>query len=491
MLHGLLKVINSEQMDCLHKGILNVLETTGLQIHGQFLLEALADAGCKVDFKKERVWFKPELVEKQIEAQRDRYKMLRSSLWYPHCREMPENDVARPDEFSVDFGYATPWIYDLEQGANRQPAIKDQVDMIRLGNAIEQVKAVNAPFVCGEFDSRMEIIESARLLLLNTNKPGWVGTSSGKEVKFLAEFASLVTDSKKEILKKQPPVFVHAYCTTSPLKIDNRSCDVLEEALKYGFPINFAAMPILGATTPVTPAGSAIVAASEILGGITAASLLAPDAYYYGTSISAEMDMMTTQVCYSTPAAILTDAMLHQLFRYKYGLVLNVEPGYVEAKEPGIQAAFMKTFRQMALGSTASMMLPIGILDSASTFSPAQAMIDLDFNKGMYKFGQGTKVNDETMCVGLINEMCFCEHKTYLETEHTFEHFRDVLWDPAYLDRNYSSSGTSGNADKAMLKKADNDWRKLVDSQEAIEVAPALKKELDQIVEAAKKELLV
>ena len=47
------------------------------------------------------------------------------------------------------------------------------------------------------------------------------------------------------------------------------------------------------------------------------------------------MDMRTTQVCYSTPAAVLTDVALHELFRVKYGLVHNVEPAYVEAKVPG------------------------------------------------------------------------------------------------------------------------------------------------------------
>jgi trimethylamine--corrinoid protein Co-methyltransferase len=115
---------------------------------------------------------------------------------------------------------------------------------------------------------------------------------------------------------------------------------VLEEALKYGFPVNFAPMPILGATAPMTPAGAAIVAAAEILGCMTATSLIDPDVYYFFTSITGEMDMKTTQVCYGTPAAILTDVALHQLFRRRYGLVHNVEPGYVEAKSPACKRHF-------------------------------------------------------------------------------------------------------------------------------------------------------
>ncbi|MCX7826538.1 MAG: trimethylamine methyltransferase family protein, partial [Verrucomicrobiae bacterium] len=174
MPRGLLKVLDTEQTKRLHQRTLEVLEKTGLQIQGEFLLRALADAGCRVDFAAKRAWFKPDLVERQVAAQRGRYKMVRSSLWYPFCRSLPDDDVAFPDEFIVDYGYATPWIYDYPQARFRKPTAQDQVEMIRLGNALPCVKAVNAPFICGEFDPRIEIIESSRLLLLNTRKPGWV-----------------------------------------------------------------------------------------------------------------------------------------------------------------------------------------------------------------------------------------------------------------------------------------------------------------------------
>jgi trimethylamine--corrinoid protein Co-methyltransferase len=372
-MHGLLQVLDAGQMNRLHAGALAVLERTGLQIQGDFLLRALADAGCKVDFQSHRAWFPPELVERQLEAQRGRYKMVRSSLWYPFCREMPASDVAAADRFTVDYGFATPWIFDYPQRRYRKPTVDDQVDAIRLGNALECVAAVNAPYICGDYDPRTENIESARLLMLHTKKPGWVGTSSGAQVKYLAEMAALAAGDSTERLRTQPPIIVTAYCTTSPLKLDTRSCEVLGEALKHGFPVNFAPMPILGATTPMTPAGSVVVAAAEILGCLTATTLVNPYVFYYSTSISAEMDMRTTQVCFATPAAMLTDAALHQLFRFKYGMVHNIEPAYVEAKVPGIQAAAMKVFRQMALGSTASLPLAIGTLDSAAVFSPTGA----------------------------------------------------------------------------------------------------------------------
>ncbi len=492
MLKEKLRVIGRSEMQRLHETVMNVLEKTGLQIRGPKLLQGLADAGCKVDFQNQRAWFKPGLVEKQIAGQRDRYKMVRSSLWYPFCREMPKEDAAWPDEFCVDFGFGAPWIYEYPTGEYRRPAMQDQIRMIKLGNALDAVKAVNAPFVCGDVDPRVETIESSRLLLLHTRKPGWVGTSNGAEVKYLAEFAALAADHNEETLRTAPPIIVNAYCTTSPLKIDTRSCEVLIEALKYKFPVNMASMPILGGTTPVTPAGSVVVAAAEILGGITAASILAPDVFYYGTSIAGEMDMRTTQICYATPASILTDAALYEMFRDHYGLVLNVEPAYVDAKCPGLQAAFMKMYRQMAFASTASCSLPVGLLDNGAVFSPTQTMLDLDAAKAIYMFGRGMEVNEETMCLDLIHQLEFCQNGSYLDTDHTLSHFRSELWGPKYFDRSYRKDGnlTPAEHDARLLDKADQDWRDLVASQPDLEFSAQWKEELDRIVDAARKDLL-
>lgn len=482
MLRGMLRAANGDQLDQIHRGILEVLERVGLRIKSRILLEALAGAGCKVDWPTWRVWFRPELVEQQVSAQKQRCRSVRSSLWYPFCSQMQGDDVSWPDTFICDYGYGTPWIYDYQAGGVRQPTVKDQIDMILLGNALECVRAVNAPLICSEFDPRTETIESARVLLRHTRKPGWVGTNSRREVKYLAELAALADRDFETTRTTQPAIAVTAYCTTTPLKLEERSAGVLEEAFAYGFPINFASMPILGATSPITPAGSAVLAGAELLGCMTAATLVDANAFYYTTSISAEMDMKTTAICFGRPAAMLTDILLHQLFRFRYGLVHNVDPGYVEAKTPGMHACWAKTYRQMAFGSTVSSPLPLGALDNASVFSPTQTMLDLEVNDAHYRFGKGVEVDAESICLDLIQQLEFCERSTYLESDHTLHHLRGVGWYPQSL---YATTGES-----ELLTAADHKWRELVASQSPPPLDAAYSEEIDRIVEAAKRELL-
>jgi trimethylamine--corrinoid protein Co-methyltransferase len=497
MLTGLLKVIDDEGMEAVHRAALRVLERTGLTLRGDFLLRALADAGCRVDFAAQRAWFLPELVERQVAAQRDRYRLVRSSLWYPFCESLPVDGVAWPSDFTVDYGFTTPAIYEYPEGRYRPPTTEDQVEMIRLGQVLTPVRAVCSPFVCADFDPCLEPLESAGLLLLHSDKPGWVGVGDPRQVRFLAELAGLATEAlgsaaRASAFRTAPPMFAHAYCTTSPLKLDTSACQVLQEALRYGFPVNFAPMPILGGTTPVTPAGSMVVATAEILGCLTACSLVAPEVYYYATSITGEMDMRTTQVCYATPAAVLTDAALHQLFRRRYGLVLNVEPAYVEAKCPGIQAAFMKTFRQMAFAATVSAPLGIGLLDNGAAFSPVQAMIDLELNRALHRWGQGISVDEESLAVDSIEALGFCEHEAHIGTEHTLHHFQEVLWDPRLFDRTYrrDESYRAEEADRQLLDRADEQWRALVKAQPPLERDAAFCSELERILTAARTELL-
>jgi trimethylamine--corrinoid protein Co-methyltransferase len=243
---------------------------------------------------------------------------------------------------------------------------------------------------------------------------------------------------------------------------------------------------------PVTPAGIIVIASAEILGGITAASLINPHLYYFGCAITWEMDMKTTNIRFSTPAAILTDAALHQLFRYKYVLVLNIDPAYVEAKKPGIQASLLKIYRQMALGSTVSLPLPVGVLDNVFAFSPTQVMIDLEINKAIYKFAMGIEVNEETINIDLINRIGVGEKDNYLFSDQTLKYFKDILWDAELLDTSYRKNEyyIAESMDRQIMEKADLNWRELVASCEDIELKPGYRKKIEKVIEKARNDLL-
>jgi trimethylamine:corrinoid methyltransferase-like protein len=115
----------------------------------------------------------------------------------------------------------------------------------------------------------------------------------------------------------------------------------------------------------------------------------------------------------------------------------------------------------------------------------------LEVNEALYKFYAGMEVSEETICLDLISEMEFCSQRTYLETEHTAHHFRQVGWLPKLFDRSYCDhESLAVVSDEALLERADHAWRELVARQRPPDIGPHFARELDRITAAARRELL-
>ena len=85
----------------------------------------------------------------------------------------------------------------------------------------------------------------------------------------------------------------------------------------------------------------------------------------------------------------------------------------------------------------------------------------------------------------------FCQHHTYLETQHTAQRYRSVGWYPRLFDRAYCDhTQPAAPSDEAFLQQADEAWRQLVAAQQPPHVEPGFARELDRIVAAARVELL-
>ena len=61
-----LEILTDEQVQAIHRGTLNVLETTGVRVEHDKALALFAEHGCKVDFDKKRVRIPGWLVEESL-----------------------------------------------------------------------------------------------------------------------------------------------------------------------------------------------------------------------------------------------------------------------------------------------------------------------------------------------------------------------------------------------------------------------------------------
>src|SRR5665811_1606298 len=93
--------------------------------------------------------------------------------------------------------------------------------------------------------------------------------------------------------------------SVSPLHQERFGMDLALVLAKAGIPVSFYPMPILGATGPVTIAGSAVVNNAEFVSGATLVQLAHPGAKVIHGGGPTAMDMSSGAYASNSPEALL------------------------------------------------------------------------------------------------------------------------------------------------------------------------------------------
>jgi len=471
---GRLKIGTDDDLVRLNDAAWRVLERTGFKVYSNRLLDKLDAFGARVDGDSMIAKFPRELLEETLGCE------LRP--------EPPDEPVRVPADCRAGFGEVCFFLYDWETGERRHGTRQDTINMIRLGDAIPEVNRISTPVVNSEIDQRVEVLEAIELLIANSNKNGSTGIRCPEQTKYVVEITRLCEKHG------DPRRFVQTGgCLTSPLTLGERSAVIVEELMDLGYDtFGFSSMPIAGGNAPVTTAGCTVVTVAEQLGGRMVARSINPDAGGTGSIITGTMDMTNGKPSFCSPQAVMQDVLVWRVFRRLYGVSVGVErkASYINAKVPGLQAAYERTFKQMALASaTGALGLHLGSLDGAAILSPEQAMIDLDLGCGLCDFYKGVQINDDTIALDEIDAVGIGEGKSYLDTDHTFEHFREALWMPRLLDVSEWHDGLEPGRERETLGKANRQWKEHLASWKQPNINEDLLADVHEVVERAKQEV--
>lgn len=478
MIEGYLRVCSNHEIKKIEESAIRILEKVGIKVPSDILLDCLESYGADINRAMKVAKFPPALIENTIRLQKEK-------------RKNKKRNISKKNEFAQDFGYEAFFLYDWDKKERRRASRKDVIEMIHLGEVLEEVNSVGVPVLNSEIDQRIEAIEACELLYLHTNKHRGSGIRMPEQIKYIIEIDKILGFGPSN------PHFVQTgSCMISPLNFGEDASRMFEELIKNGYTKKFSigTMPLSGATSPVTIAGNVALAAAEILGGWAIIKAINKDADASAMIISGIMDMRTSKQSFAAPEAVLQDVCLWQFFKQLYGIEINYDCGYIDAKVPGWQAAYERAFRQMAFAMTSGIglkCLKLGALDGASTFSPLQVMLDLDFNKGMWKFFNGVEINKDTIALDEILKIAHAERDTYLESEHTLMNFKNAIWYPSILDRtSWKGNVRELGREEKNLVAANDRWKELLKNYKPPVIDSDKAKAIHEVVEKAKKELL-
>lgn len=284
-----------------------------------------------------------------------------------------------------------------------------------------------------------------------------------------------------EKLRKKP-LAIFDTCPSAPLQWSELTVHDLLQGAKAGIPIELISMPQLGATGPITIAGSLVLHNAESLSGVVLTQLAAKGSpvIYGGSPTAVDMQYGTARL--GAIESIMLTCAYSQMAKH-YGLPTHGYLGLSDAKigadsQTGYEAATGVLLAAMAgINNIAG----AGMLIFESTQSYEKLVID-DILAGMAKrFIQGVEINEDTLALNELREVG-TGGGDFLRLRHTLTWFRQEHFLPGILvDRqpfeSWQEQGSLNSQDRAR-----NRVQEILDSHKIQPLSKTQSHELDKIV---------
>lgn len=470
-------VLSKDDLEAIHRATLDILETTGVRIYSEKCLKTLEKAGCTINHEQYSVLIPSDLVEEALR------KCNRTIRLYARN---PKYDASLDDRhvYITSDGNGTE-TFDLDTG-QRRPSRKD--DIIKSAIVSDALDAVHIywPMVSSQdVPSHIRHLHDLEASLANTEKHvTFETTMHPKEAQYQIEMAATLVGGRKEL--KRRPLISSLHCTSAPLQMHGGCLEAALEFAKAGIPIMFMGMSQLGATGPVTLAGSMVVSNAEVLSCIVVTQLTCPGSSVVYSGSGAAFDMKALMRAGGGPEHALTCAAFGQLSRY-YGIP-SIVGGFVStAKRPGAQASYEKLASGFpAVFSGCDMIAGIGLLDDCTTLAFEELVIDAEIAGIVFRLAQGIEVNDNTLALDVIRRVR--PGGNFLAERHTLDYLRKEHFIPELSDRRSYESWLKDGA-KDIVKRAREKAVAILQKHRPEPLEREVQKELQDIISRANSDL--
>jgi trimethylamine---corrinoid protein Co-methyltransferase len=192
-----------------------------------------------------------------------------------------------------------------------------------------------------------------------------------------------------------------------PMKFAEDACRALEVAVAGGMPVLLLSAGQAGATAPAAIAGAVVQAVAEVLAGLTYVNALKPGHPCIFGTWPFVSDLRSGAMSGGSGEQALLTAACAQMAHF-YDLTGGSAAGMADSKEPDIQAGWEKGITTVMAGLSGLNLCyeSAGMHASLLGFSHESLIIDNDILGQALRCVRGIEVNDETLSVETIREVC-------------------------------------------------------------------------------------
>lgn len=465
------ELLNDEDVPALADATLTVLEKVGVLCQNADLLDALEQSGMIVDRTKEVVQFPRRLTEAFVEG-------LKKEVGEPKAdspRPFPHIALPRLGTQVAQF------IYDYREQEKRPGNREDFIELVKFGDVLDD-GVVGHCLLLTDVPPMLEPLEAAMILAEYAHKPQGAFAWNVRQIDYLVEMG--------EILGIENWYNWGAICFAHPLRFDKDVADRFVLRTQAGRDAGLTAMPVAGATTPVTTAGFIVVSAAELLATWLAGRAVHPRVSLYGSMWGASMDMKTGATSYCAADGMRHAFAMVEFMRKWTGMEVHIGGGeYCDAKVPGYFAAWEKAYKAMTIAAFTGRHPSIGegMLEQGKTLSPVQLLLERELSLGVRLYAQRVEVTPQTIALDTIMDVAFGLDRSYVDRDHTLGHFREDTWLPPIMDR---SGYTGPEQEGTVLNKLQEKVEELIARYQKPEVDPDTLATMRAVVERARRELV-
>ena len=417
-----LRVLSTEDLNQIDDTARRLLKQVGIKLRGENgnrYLNKLEKAGAAVDKDNQLVRFDDDLIDGLIDRAPSSFTL--------HSRD-GSNDL-QLGQGNVYFGNGGRVfnILDMGTGGYRLTLLRDVANTAALVNNLDHVQFYIIACQAHDIKPVNYHLLDFFYSLNHTTKHVMGGCTNLRGARQMHKLASIIAGGEDR-LRDKPFVSVITN-TLCPITVAVYTLDILDFCTSKGIPVTCAAVPMAGATSPATLAGTLAQMHAGALAGVCIAQLLSPGAKVMYGAVPTTMDLRRMEFCMGSVEMAMMNAAAVQLAKL-YKLPIYASSGVTEAKRPDIQAGFEKTVSNLLVGMAGGdyIHLAAGMLDSAKAISYEQYVIDDEIIGMVQHILKGITVNKETLAFDVIDSVG--PGGNFVTEDHTIEHMMDEFYYP-------------------------------------------------------------
>lgn len=447
---GQYRPLTENDVDRIHESALHVLEHTGVEVMESEARDIFRKAGATIDPEKNRVYLPSSMVEDALTTAQNEVTL--------YGRDEEHNITLGGKRVHMGTGGAAVKVLDLESGQVRESTLQDVARIGRLVDALDNIHFYLRACVARDIPEDKLDLNTYYAALANTTKHVTGNCFTVRSARRVMEMGAMIAGNMQTLRERPFLSFITSW-TVSPLRFAPETVQVLTEVVRQEMPVFLSSAPQSGATSPAALAGTLVQITAEELSGITYCQLVNPGTPVVLGFVPSVSDLRTGNFSGGSAEFGLMNAAVAQIGQF-YDLPVYNSSGLTDSKVPDAQAGYEKGITGLAAALAGSNYIhhSAGFLESMLTVAYEQYVIDDDINGSIMRAVRGIEVNDETLSVELIDQVCGGEGH-FLGTQQSLKMMNTEYYYPPSSDRqrreNWEEEGSQDMRTRAREKARD------------------------------------